>query len=390
MSGYLLVRSVLGAGLVVGTLATGAAADDADKVVVTIRPIQSLVAGVMAGVGEPILLIPGGASPHAYALRPSQARALNRARVVVRVSRGLETFLERPIANLAGKAHVLTLDETPGLTLYEPREGGLWEAHDHDEHARASQTDDHDHDKHGHDKHDHDHDKHEKHEAAETGHDHDKHGHEKRDKHDHDHDKHEKHETADTKHKQERHEDHEHAEHAHGEHDPHLWLDPENAKKLTTRIADVLSKAWPAHTATFRANAERQRARLQQLDTDLRTATKGLSGKPYIVFHDAYRYFEQRYGLQPAGAISVSADRPPGARRLLDIRKRIQEAKAICVFAEPQFEPKLVDALVEKTQARRATLDPLGADVAAGPDHYFTLMRNLAAALAGCLSPPTQ
>lgn len=303
--------------LVLATLLpSGAAADP--KVVVTIKPAHSLVSAIMEGVAEPALLIPGSSSPHAYALRPSQAAILAQAEVVIRVNETLEAFLSRPIASLADKAVVLTLDTTPGLVLHEARKGGLWNDRQNGGVAREGHN-------------------------------------------------------------------HGHRRHAEAYLDPHLWLDPFNARKLVTRIAEVLSAVYPHWREQFNANARKLDVQLVELDTELRATTSSLRGKTYLVFHDAYRYFEERYGLDPAGAIAVSPDRKPGARRIHSIRKRIREAGAICVFSEPQFEPRLVATLTSGTPARRGVLDPLGAALEPGPDHYFVLMRNLAASLADCL-----
>lgn len=311
----------------------GAAAAEAPRVAVTLKPVHSIVAGVMAGIAEPQLLMPGGGSPHAYALKPSQARALARAGLVVRVSENLETFLDRPIENLSDNAAVVTLEDIPGLTLYQVREGGVWEDHDL---------------------------------AGASG--------EKREPHGHRHGKHDDEHTRP-------------AGHAHGEHDTHIWLDPHNARIIASHVAEALSKVWPDHAGAFAANAERLSGRIAALDAGLKASTGKLRGKPYIVFHDAYRYFEERYGLQPAGSITVSPERTPGAKRLLAIRERIDESGSICVFAEPQFEPRLVATVTAGTPARRGVLDPLGASLPEGPDHYFSLMRNLADALTKCLSP---
>lgn len=299
----------------------GAYAGNAPKVVVTIKPAHALVAGVMRGVAVPELLISGGGSPHAFALKPSHARALQKARVIFRVSEALESFLNGPIENLAGESIVVTLDETPGIRLYTARKGGLWERH--------------------------------------SG-------------------AHEKHEESN------------HKGHEHGTHNPHLWLDPVNAQKLIGDIQAQLSAAFPAHADVFAKNAARLDVQLTKLDTELKAATAALRDKPYIVLHDAYRYFEERYGLRPVGSITVGPERLPGARRLSAIRARINDAQAICVFAEPQFEPKLVLTLIEGTKAKRGTLDPLGAELTPGPDLYFALMRNLAAGLSDCLAPGTQ
>lgn len=311
----------LAAGFVVWLGVAAAWSAETPRVVVTVKPIHSLVASVMRGIAEPDLLISGGGSPHAYALRPSDAVTLQRAGVVIRVSEALEAFLSRPIENLARGAVVVTLEEAPGLTLYEVRKGGLWESDSHEAGERDGDGE------------------------KEAG----------------------------------------HVEQEHGGHDPHLWLDPANARAIAAEVARRLSARYPDHAAAFERNARELDARLQRLDSELRAATAPLRGKPYILFHDAYRYFEERYRLSPAGSVTVSPERPPGARRLTAIRARIRSAGAICVFAEPQFEPRLLAALTEGTPARTGTLDPLGAGLAAGEDLYFTLLRSLAAGLADCL-----
>ncbi len=314
--------------------------DEKLRVVVSIPPIHSLVAGVMDGVGEPTLLVSGGASPHSYSLRPSQARALNAAHLVVRVSEQMENFLERPIENLAGKAKVITLSEVEGMTLYEPREGGLWEEHDHEDEPA-----------HGDEKH---------HEHSKGTEKHEEHAHEEK-----------------------------HEEHAHEAADPHLWLDPQNAKRIVNVVSMTLQKTYPQHAKAFRANAEKLASRLNSLDHNLQAATQPLRGKPYIVFHDAYRYFDERYKLSPAGAITISPDRPTGARRLSEIHKRIKSQGVTCVFTEPQFQPKLVQTLISGTGAQAGTLDPVGADLPLGPDLYFKLMRKLATNMSACLKNPS-
>ncbi len=171
----------------------------------------------------------------------------------------------------------------------------------------------------------------------------------------------------------------------HGAHDMHIWLDPRNAMAMTDAIAATLSEADPDRAETYADNAAELRQRLQALDTDLRSRLAPYVGKPYIVFHDAYHYFEARYGLSPAGAIAISPDRAPGARTLAAIRDRIEASGAVCVFREPQFEPALVTTVVAGTPARVAVLDPLGVDLAPSPEAYFALMRRLADSLSACL-----
>ena len=321
--------------LLLAGLASPARAEDSPRIVVTIGPIHSLVAGVTEGVVEPQLIMQGAASPHAFAMRPSQAKALQQADVIVRVGETLETSLNRPIEALGKSARLVTLDGVEGMTLLPAREGGVWEAHDH---AEAE---------HGHGDHDDDHGK--------------------------------------TKAK---HDDHGHAEargqHG-GTHNPHIWLDPNNAIVAVDQIAQVLSETDPANAAKYEANAKGVKARLTELDAELAELTKPLRAKPYLVFHDAYPYFENRYGLTPAGAITVSPERQPGARRIGEIRAKVRDLGAACVFSEPQFEPKLIGTIVEGTDSKPGVLDPLGANLEPGPDHYFTLMRNMAQALKSCL-----
>lgn len=297
-------------------------------VVTSILPVHSLAAGVMEGVGRPHLLVPGGASPHSFALRPSDARRLERAQAVFWVGPSLETFLERPLNALARKAAVMALAEVDGVTRLPLREGGSWEIEAHRDDARASE--------HGHDD-----------------------------------------DRKDAR------------DHAHGDWNPHVWLDPLNAAVFVKVIARELGQIDPANKARYEANAARLTAKLRALDGELRQTLAQVQDKPYIVFHDAYRNFEARYGLNPVGSITLSPELAPGARRLVEIRARIRNAGAICVFAEPQFEPKIIRTVTQGTGARTATLDPLGAQLKPGPEAYFQLMRNLATDLTGCLTDPS-
>jgi zinc transport system substrate-binding protein len=175
--------------------------------------------------------------------------------------------------------------------------------------------------------------------------------------------------------------------HDHGAIDGHAWLDPVNAKPIADRIAEVLSAKAPAQAAAFRANAVQLKAELEALNAELGRELAPVAGKPYIVFHDALQYFELRYGLQPAGSIAVSPEVPPSARRLTALRARVVQGGAACVFAEPQFDTRLVSAVVEGTPARVGTIDPEGSRIEPGPGHYFALLRNLARDLKACLAP---
>ncbi|MGE0651167.1 MAG: zinc ABC transporter substrate-binding protein [Alphaproteobacteria bacterium] len=318
--------TILTTALVVGCPANGKArAAEAPAVVASIVPIHSLVAGVMDGVGSPHLLLPGGASPHAYALKPSDARQLTQARVVFWVGEALETFLERPLATLAQNARVVELLEARSLVRLALRSGGLWETHVEDS-------------------------------AGPKGNEPENH-HQKEDYH-------------------------------HKGVDAHIWLDPANARAIVAAIATALIEVDPDNTARYAANAKAMDGRLQVLDSSLKNTLQHIKNKQYIVFHDAYQYLERRYGLAAAGAVTVSSGRSPGARRLIEIRARIRTASATCVFIEPQFEPRLAETVVEGTGAQIAVLDPLGATLAPGKDAYFALMEGLASALVRCLTRP--
>ncbi len=316
------LRRGFGALLRVLALASGAYAaliaptGAAPATVVTVKPLHSLVAGVMQGVGEPLLLIRGAATPHAYSLRPSDARALQHADLVFWVGEGLETTLRKPLRTLAITAKLIAASELPGLIKYPLRDGGAWPVHE-----------------------DHSHD-------AETA-----------------------------------------AEAASESWDSHIWLDPRNAQRIVAAVAAELIALDPTNAQRYRKNAAALESDLRALDREIEKRLAPLRHRPFLVFHDAFQYFERRYGLQAAGALLTDPDRPPGARRLGELRARMQATGAVCVFAEPQFNPALLKTLVADSQAGVATLDPLGATLPAGPSAYAALMRHLATALHDCLAP---
>ncbi|MEK9610840.1 MAG: zinc ABC transporter substrate-binding protein [Alphaproteobacteria bacterium] len=360
------MRIVKAAFLATTILSTGITSASADvNVLASIKPIHSLVSAVMDGAGTPSLIIEGAGSPHTYALKPSQAAQLQDADFVFWVGHDLEAFLEKPIEGLAADAQAIALSDAHGLTKIKFREGGTFDAHDHGDH------DDHDdHDKH--DDHD-DHDDHDKHD------DHDDHGHDKHDDHDdHGHDKHDDHDDHD------KHDDHD--DHGHDGFDPHVWLDPANAKAIIHEIEEALVAADPENAATYEANAANMMGQLDALITEIDAELEPVRGKGYIVFHDAYQYFEQRFGVSAVGSITVSPEVLPGAKRVSELQAKVKSLDATCVFSEPQFEPKLVSTITENTNAGTGVLDPLGASIESGPKLYFTLIRNMARSLKDCLS----
>lgn len=328
--------------LTAGWLAAGEARADV-SVVTSIKPVHSLVASIMDGTGEPFLVVEGSASPHTYSMRPSEARALEQADVVFWVGKEMEAFLAKPLEALGGDARVVSLAAADGVTLRPTRQGGSWEGHG--EHAHDGG--------HGHD-------------------DDDEHAHQ------HDHENDEGHGTGEG------------GEHdgpaRHGAHDMHIWLDPTNAKGMAQAIAAALAEADPANADRYRANAATLTSRIDGLDTEIAESLAPVREVPYVVFHDAYQYFERRYGLNAIGSITVAPGRNPGAKRLYEIRDKIATLGAACVFAEPQFEPALVATVAEGTGARHGILDPLGSDIPAGPEAYFTLIGNLAQSLERCLA----
>ena len=215
-------------------------------------------------------------------------------------------------------------------------------------------------------------------------------------KDDHDHDDHKGHAHGDhddhaKKDDHDEHKDHGHDDghegHAHGEHDLHFWLDPHNAKEMVEVIAETLAKVDPANAKIYAANAEKIAGRIDKLDHEIEEALAKVKNRPYLVFHDAYQYFENHYGLAAVGSISVSPERKPGAKRIAELRHVIEDNKAVCIFAEPQFQPNIVQTLVEGTNARSGVLDPVGGSLPPGPDAWFSLMNNLAKSLEICLNP---
>ena len=289
----------------------------APNVVASIKPVHSLVAAVMAGIGEPTLIVKGAASPHTYALKPSDAGALESADIVFWTGHGMELFLGDALETLASKAKVVELAESPGITLLPVREGGAFEPHEHEG----------------------------------EGH------------------------------------DHEHEEHAHGEEggDMHFWLDPENAKLMVTQIATTLAEADPENATAYQANAEAELVKLDELEAELAAMLAPVADKPFIVFHDAYQYFEARFGLDLAGSVTVTPDVMPGAARIDELKAKVSSLGATCVFAEPNFEPTIIAAISEGTPAKSGVLDPEGGALTEGPELYPELLRGLAKSLVDCL-----
>ena len=344
-----------------------AMAADAPAVVVSIKPIHALVAGVMQGVAEPELLVKGGGSPHGYSLRPSEARALAEADLVVWVGPQLESFLVKPLETLAHQAHQLELLEAIEGPLLALRKGGAWEghAHGHEAEHQGHETEHQDHEA-EHQDHEAEHQDHEAehqdHEAEHQGHEAEHQGHEA---------EHQDHEAE--------HQDHDadHQGHEMEAVNTHIWLSPLLAKQIVAHTAQTLSELDPENQPRYTQNAARLQGRLEELHQELNQKLAPVKNIPYVVFHDAYQYFEDTYGLNVVGSITLDAERSPGAKRIIAIRDKIVTLEARAVFSEPQFESRLVDTVIEGTGARTGVLDPLGSKLPAGPESYFQLLNNL-------------
>ncbi|WP_028304813.1 zinc ABC transporter substrate-binding protein [Oceanospirillum maris] len=324
----------------------------APKVVVDIAPLHSLVTQVMAGVGQPTLLVPSEASPHRYALKPSQAGALSEADTVFWISEDLTPWLEHSLDNLAPSAHKVELLERSETIRHEFRKGATFEAHDHHDENEHHGEDDHDDESKHHGEHNDDH-----HEASAH---------------------HDDHEERDEAH---------HDEHHHGQYDPHAWLDPLNAKAWANIIAGELAKTDPEHAGIYQANARKLNSSLDQLMDELNARAEKLEGIHFIVFHDAYQYFERRFGLMAAGAISLSDASDPSPARIREIQKRVADWQVQCAFTEPQYNPRMLNTVFEGSVVKTTgVMDPLGVDINDPAEHYIKLLTRLMASLEQCQS----
>ena len=319
------------------------------KVVASIKPIHSLASYLMDGIAKPDLIVDGYASPHGFSMKPSHAKMLQNADLIFWVGEDLENFLEKPLASIAKKAEKIELINSHDLQVLKFRERNIFDEHDdHDHGHKKKKKDDHDdHDDHGHKKKD-DHD------------DHDDHGHKKKDDHD----------------------DHGHEGHAHGEYDPHIWLDPINAKAMLNEMAEHLIENDPKNEAKYKSNLAKALKEIDKLTIDVMTDLS--SSVSSIVFHDAYQYFEERFNVKVLGAFTVNTDVMPGAEQLAEIREIIEHDKVACVFSEPQFNPDIIKAVAKDMNIKTGVLDPLGATLDPGKDLYFKLIRNMSNSFKGC------
>ncbi|MFD2739940.1 zinc ABC transporter substrate-binding protein [Sulfitobacter aestuarii] len=302
------------------------------QVATDIAPVQSLVAQVMGELGTPDLVIPANASPHGYAMRPSEARSLAGADLVVWIGPELTPWLAEPIDTLAGEAAQLGLMAQPGTQVLTFRDGAGFGAHAaHGVTVPEAQNEA------GHDEEEHD-----------VAHDHDGHGHDGI--------------------------------------DPHGWLDPRNAALWLGVIADELSRLDPDNSETYRGNAAAAQEALAVLEAEIAADLAPHGSVPFVVFHDGYHYFEDRFGLQPLAAITAGDAARPGAARISALRAEIAAAAPRCAFSEPQMNSALLETVVAGQAVNIGKLDPLGARLTPGAALYPELLRAMAAAMAECLS----
>ena len=310
------------------------------KVVTTIKPLHSLISNVMDGVGEPSLIIEGSTSPHSFVLKPSHAKMIEQADIIFWIGEDIETFMEKPLESIAKNAKKISFMELTSIEKLRFREENNF---DHDDHG------------HGEDK------------------DHDDHGHgEKKDHDDHGHG-----EDKD-------HDDHGpgHEGHHHGEFDGHIWLDPANAKEMLHEIAHELADLDPDNASKYESNADQAIKSIDKMIKDI--DTKINKDAKFIVFHDAYQYFETRFGVMTAGALTLNTDVLPGAKQISEIQKVITERDIKCIFSEPQFNPKIIETIAQDTGIKTDIVDPIGSIFDANKMQYFKLINDLGNKLKDC------
>ena len=315
------------------------------NVVTTIKPLHSLISSVMEGVGKPSLIIEGTNNPHTFVFKPSHAEMIENSDIIFWIGEDLEAFMEKPLESLAKNAKTISFMDLASIEKLKFREQNIFD--DHDDHGHD------DHDDHGHKDDDHDdHDDHDGHDDEHDGHD--------------DHDDHAGH----------------HDGHNHGEFDAHIWLDPANAKEMVLEISHELSEIDPSNKSKYEDNASKTIVALDKLIEEVdKSLSKDIS---YIVFHDAYQYFEKRFGVIPAGALTLNPDVLPGAKQIADIQDVINDKGIKCIFSEPQYNPKIIETLGNDMNISTGVMDPLGAYIDAGPSMYSDLINQIANSIKDC------
>ncbi len=332
---------------------SGSAMADDFKVVTTIKPLNLIVSELVQGAATSDAILPPGASPHDYALRPSDVKKLNDADLVIWVGPQLETFLTKLMAT---NPNSFALTKQAGIDFLNY---GAKPSDDHGDHA-------------GHD----DHDGHGDH----AGHDdHDDHG-------DHgDHDGHDAHDDHGDHAGHDAHDDHAGHHHNHSGLNPHFWMGPKQTIEAANVITEALIKHDPLHKTVYLDNLSAFTTEVNQAVSELNAELKPVSNKGYFVFHDGYGYFEHQFGLNNLGHFTVEPDRKPGAKTLIAIRESLKDKQAYCVFSEPQFSPAVVDSVTKGTEVNIGTLDPMATNVEVGKGGYVRFIKELGQSFTKCL-----
>ena len=298
------------------------------NVVTSIKPIHSLASYVMDGVSKPDVIVDGYNSPHGFSLKPSHAKMIEKADLIIWVGEDLEAFLEKPLNTIAKKAVNVEIMDLSGIKKLKFREKNIFEGHDDHGHGHKEKK-------------------------------HDDHGHKKA-----------------------KHDDHGHEKHAHGDHDPHVWLDPMNAKVIIKEIENQLVKLDPDNSSKYKTNSKKAQSELDNLTKNIKRDLK--ENLRFVVFHDAYQYFENRFDIKVLGALTVNPDVLPGAEQLSEIREVIEHEKVNCLFSEPQFNPAIIKSIAKDTKIKTGVLDPLGATLDKGKGMYTELLQSMYASFKGC------
>ena len=297
------------------SLAAGMSLPAHANIVASIKPVGFIAAAIAEGVTPVDVLLPDGASEHDYALRPSDAKRLKNADLVVWVGPDMEAFMSKSAAELPAKKNLEIVD-IQGVSAL------LISGDDEDEHHEQNKSED---------------------------------------------------------------QDSSHHHHDHGQYNMHLWMSPEIARKTAVAIHGKLLELMPQDKAKLDANLQQFETELADTDKRIGAQLAPVRNQGYYVFHDAYTYFEKHYGLSPTGHFTVNPEIQPGAQRLHQIRTQLVEQKAVCVFAEPQFRPAVIDAVARGTQVRKGTLDPLGTDISLSKDSYMKFLLQLSSQYETCL-----
>ena len=323
-------------------------------IVTSIKPLGFIASAIANGVTDVDVLVPTGASPHDYNLKPSDAQKLKSAEMVVWIGEDVDLFLDKSIDDLDYKK-VLTIKDIAAIEPF------LMKGEHHHHHGEGDAHE------HGHEGHHH----------AHEGHDH-KHAHG-----DHDH----KHEHGHAEH------DHNHAHEGHEHHHDddasinwHVWYSPDISKVVAQRIAAKLVKQYPEKKALIEKNVAEFDRTLAETSVKIKAQLENVKDKGFYVFHDAYGYFNQAYGLNQTGYFTINPLVAPGAKTIAHIKEEIEEHHVNCLFAEPQFTPKVIDSLAQSTKVNVGRLDPIGDNVQLGPNSYANFLQATADSYAQCLS----